>query len=102
MCPVMNNQRDGFMRYAISKSPVNYWPNRLNHIPPTPEAKGAFINFEQKVAGIKQRLNAPKFKEYYNQATLFLNSLARISPPSLSKFSTRIRPHGRRHLLRIE
>ena len=43
---------------------------------PVAEAKGAFINFEQKVAGIKQRLNAPKFKEYFNQAQLFLNSLA--------------------------
>jgi catalase len=64
------------MRYAINKSEVNYWPNRFNHIPPNPEAKGALINFEQKVAGIKQRLNAPKFKEYYNQAQLFLNSLA--------------------------
>ncbi len=27
-CPVMNNQRDGFMRQRISKGRVNYHPNR--------------------------------------------------------------------------
>src|SRR5271163_4899417 len=75
----MNNQRDGFMRYSINKSPVNYWPNRLNHIPPA-EEKGdlsaAYVAYEQKVAGIKKRLNGPKFQEYFNQAQLFVNSLA--------------------------
>jgi catalase len=84
----MNNQRDGFMRYAINKSEVNYWPNRLNHIPPAGESNdpsGVYFNFEQKVEGIKKRLNAPKFQEYFNQAQLFLNSLARTFPfpPSL-------------------
>ena len=78
----MNNQRDGFMRYTINKSVVNYWPNRLGEIPPAEEKNdlaGAYVSFEQKVAGIKKRLNAPKFKEYYNQATLFVNSLARMT-----------------------
>jgi len=78
----MNNQRDGFMRYTINKSVVNYWPNRFGNIPPADETTGAtgtYVSYEQKVAGIKKRLNAPKFKEYYNQAQLFLNSLARIS-----------------------
>ena len=77
----MNNQRDGFMRYTINKSEVNYWPNRFNHIPPAEEKKdmtGAYFNFEQKVEGIKKRLNGPKFKEHFNQAQLFLNSLARM------------------------
>jgi catalase len=77
----MNNQRDGFMRYTINKSNVNYWPNRFNHILPAEErkekTKGVYFNFEQKVDGIKKRLNAPKFKEFFNQAQLFLNSLAR-------------------------
>jgi catalase len=75
----MNNQRDGFMRYPITKSVVNYWPNRFGNVPPADETSkpdSGFINFEQNVAGIKKRLNAPKFKEYYNQAQLFINSLA--------------------------
>jgi len=75
----MNNQRDGFMRYTINKSVVNYWPNRLNHIPPAEEKgdlTGAYVTYEQKVAGIKKKLNGPKFKEYFNQAQLFVNSLA--------------------------
>ena len=77
----MNNQRDGFMRYSITKSVVNYWPNRFGNVPPADETSNpdsGFIHFEQKVAGIKKRLNAPKFQEYYNQAQLFVNSLARM------------------------
>jgi catalase len=76
----MNNQRDGFMRYTITKSKVNYWPNRFHNVPPAGETKnapGTLISFEQKVEGIKTRLNGPKFKEYYNQAQLFVNSLSR-------------------------
>ena len=83
----MNNQRDGFMRYPITKGPVNYWPNRFNNVPPADERKdatGAFINFEEKVAGIKKRLNAPKFKEHFNQAQLFINSLSRTFLPQYS------------------
>jgi catalase len=69
------------MRYPITKSVVNYWPNRFGNVPPADETSNpnsAYINFEEKVVGIKKRLNAPKFKEYYNQAQLFVNSLARM------------------------
>jgi catalase len=83
----MNNQRDGFMRYPITKGPINYWPNRLEHCPPQGEVKGAFVPFEEKIAGIKKRLNAPKFQEYFNQAQLFLNSLARTYLLNLTNFS---------------
>jgi len=38
----------------------------------------------EKVIGIKQRANGPKFKEHYNQAQLFFNSLA---------------PHEKEHLI---
>ena len=78
----MNNQRDGFMRYRIIKSKVNYWPNRFHQVPPageTEDAPSTFISFEQKVEGIKKRMNAPKFKEFFNQAQLFVNSLSRTT-----------------------
>jgi len=44
--------------------------------PPHPVAQGGFIEFQQKMAGIKVRMNGEKFKEHYNQAQLFYNSLS--------------------------
>ncbi|KAJ6566522.1 catalase-like domain-containing protein [Mycena capillaripes] len=76
VCPVMNHHRDGQHQTTINKSPVNYWPNRYGAGPPVPVAEGGYHEFAQKVAGIKQRVRAPKFQEHYNQAQLFVNSLS--------------------------
>jgi catalase len=98
----MNNQRDGFMRYTINTSVVNYWPNRFGNIPPSDDVNdstGAQISFEQKVVGIKKRLNAPKFKEHYNQAQLFINSLSRTSHMGIVKCSTRVPTFGQRNYI---
>jgi catalase len=61
------------MRYAINQFVVIYWPIRFRDVPPNRDH--AVFNFEEKVAGIKARLNAAKFKEYFNQAQTFVNSL---------------------------
>ncbi|KIK61290.1 hypothetical protein GYMLUDRAFT_166447 [Collybiopsis luxurians FD-317 M1] len=84
VCPVMNHHRDGQHQSRIHKSPVNYWPNRKSAGPPVPVEKGGYHDFAQKVAGIKQRIRTPKFQEHFNQAQLFVNSLA---------------PHERAHLI---
>ncbi|KAJ7706889.1 catalase-like domain-containing protein [Mycena rosella] len=76
VCPVMNHNRDGQHQTQINKCPVNYWPNRLNAGAPVPAAQGGYHEFAQKVVGIKQRLRAPKFREHFNQAQLFVNSLS--------------------------
>ncbi|KAH8673356.1 catalase [Xylariales sp. PMI_506] len=78
VCPVMNFNRDGQGRHRISKGTVNYWPNRFGIQPPAKPEEGAYPDFAQRVAGIKARAAGPKFKEHFNQAQLFLNSL---SPP---------------------
>lgn len=78
VCPVMNNNRDGAMRHTITRGTVNYWPNRLSAVPPATAAEGAYIDYPQKIAGIKARMRSKKFKEHFNQAQLFYNSL---SPP---------------------
>lgn len=75
-CPVLNFNRDGQMRHRISKGTVNYWPNRLQTAPPHPVSQGSYLDVAQKLAGIKARTEGAKFKEYYNQAQLFYNSLA--------------------------
>jgi len=74
----MNFNRDGAMNHHIHKGSVNYWPNRFES---TPHAKhtgetDAYREFSQSIVGVKERLNAPKFKEHFNQAQLFYNSLS--------------------------
>ncbi|KZV72231.1 catalase-domain-containing protein [Peniophora sp. CONT] len=75
VCPVMNFNRDGAMNHNINKGQVNYWPNRFGAGPPVPPDHGGYLEFAQKVEGIKQRVRGAKFKEHYNQAELFVNSL---------------------------
>jgi len=80
VCPYMNMNRDGAMRHRITKGKVNYWPNRFEGTPPVRKGDNvpAYDDYPQKVHGIKQRLQAPKFKEHINQATLFWNSMTPI------------------------
>ncbi|KZL80596.1 catalase 1 [Colletotrichum incanum] len=80
VCPVMNFNRDGQHRQTISKGNVNYWPNRHEAVPPANHSKvsGAYVDFAQKVEGIKQRTKSAKFKEHFSQAQLFFNSLSPI------------------------
>lgn len=76
VCPVMNQNRDGAMRHRITKGSVNYWPNRFEATPPAKVEDGAYEDLPVKIEGMKQRLRSKKFREHYNQAQLFYNSLA--------------------------
>jgi len=78
VCPVMNFNRDGAMRHTISKGKVNYWPNRFEAQPPATKEEGAYIDYPQKVQGIKQRAKSAKFKDHISQAQLFYNSLSEV------------------------
>ncbi|KAF3928042.1 Catalase-3 [Arthrobotrys entomopaga] len=83
VCPYLNMNRDGAMRHRITKGKVNYWPNRFEGTAPVRRAEEAtaipaYKEYPQQVIGIKQRLQAPKFKEHFNQATLFWNSMTNI------------------------
>ncbi|EON69022.1 catalase-1 [Coniosporium apollinis CBS 100218] len=76
VCPVMNHNRDGAMRHTIMKGTVNYWPNRFSAVPPAKKEEGGYVDYPEKVAGIKARMRSKKFREHYNQAQLFYNSLS--------------------------
>lgn len=76
VCPVMNNNRDGQLRHGITKGTVNYWPNRFSATKPATAEEGAYIDYPEKVQGMKARLRSKKFQEHYNQAQLFYNSLS--------------------------
>lgn len=84
VCPVMNFNRDGAMRHGISKGKVNYWPNRFEAQPPAQISEGAYIDYAQKVSGIKARAKSAKFKEHIRQARLFLNSLTPVERTHLT------------------
>ncbi|KAK5627799.1 hypothetical protein RRF57_003514 [Xylaria bambusicola] len=78
VCPVMNFNRDGQGRHTITKGTVNYWPNRFEARPPATYQEGAYQDPPFSVQGIKARTKSAKFREHYNQAQLFYNSL---TPP---------------------
>lgn len=75
VCPVTNNQRDGFMRQKINKGQVNYYPNRFG-CPALADPSRAYTHAPVPVHGPKLRARGPKFAEHYRQATLFFNSLS--------------------------
>ena len=76
VCPVHNNQQDGYMRMDNPKGRVNYEPNSLAGGCPmqSPDRMKAFISHAQNVSGPKIRERSPSFQEHYSQATLFWNS----------------------------
>lgn len=83
VCPVMNFNRDGAMRHTIAKGKVNYWPNRFEAQPPATKEEGGYVEYAQKVEGIKERAKSAKFKEHFSQAQLFYNSLAEVEKTHL-------------------
>ncbi|KAL7920191.1 catalase-like domain-containing protein [Trichoderma austrokoningii] len=83
VCPVMNFNRDGAMRHTISKGKVNYWPNRFEAQPPATEEEGGYVDYPERVIGIKERAKSAKFKEHFSQAQLFFNSLSQIEKAHL-------------------
>jgi len=74
VCPVFNNQRDGPHRMTINSSHVNYSPNRFGC--PALDKQNGYVHAPVMVHGPKIRAKGPKFFEHFNQARLFLNSLA--------------------------
>src|SRR6201996_6889637 len=78
VCPVMNHNRDGAMRHTITKGTVNYWPNRFEAVPPAKPEEGGYVDYPEKIAGMKARMRSKKFREHYAQAQLFYNSLSEV------------------------
>ncbi|KAI0480710.1 catalase [Xylariaceae sp. FL0804] len=85
VCPMMNFNRDGQGRHTITKGTVNYWPNRFQARPPAQAHEGAYVEPPMSVSGTKARTQGAKFREHYNQAQLFYNSL---TPPEKSHLAS--------------
>jgi len=84
VCPVMNFNRDGALRHTIAKGKVNYWPNRFEAQPAATKEEGGYVDYPQKVNGIKVRGKSEKFKEHVSQAQLFYNSLSEVEKSHLT------------------
>jgi len=85
VCPVHNNQQDGYMRMDNPKGRVNYEPNSLGGGCPMQSADKmrAFMSYAQHIGGPKVRERSPTFNEHYSQATLFWNSQTDIEKKHL-------------------
>ncbi|NLV17176.1 MAG: catalase [Syntrophomonadaceae bacterium] len=80
VCPIHNNQRDGYGRQTINVGQVAYHRNALANNSPYPvsEQEGGYVHHQEKVEGHKIRARSDSFKDHFSQAALFWNSM---SPP---------------------
>ncbi len=78
VCPVHNNQRDGFHRQAIPRGRVAYDPNSLAGGCPFQAGTSGYVSFPQPVEGDKVRGKPEKFSEHFGQARLFWKSQSAI------------------------
>ncbi len=74
VCPVHNNQRDGFHRQAIPRGRVAYDPNSLAGGCPFQAGTSGYVSYPQPVEGDKVRGKPEKFSEHFGQARLFFRS----------------------------
>ncbi|KAL9089279.1 MAG: hypothetical protein Q9165_005847 [Trypethelium subeluteriae] len=84
VCPYLNHNRDGAMRHTINRGTVNYWPNRFDAVAPAKPEEGGYVDYPQKVEGIKTRMRSKKFRDHISQAQLFYNSMS---------------PHEKKHII---
>lgn len=86
VCPVMNHIRDGAAQHRITQGKINYWPNRAGIVPPASEpGEGGYVEYAEKVEGMKVRLNSTKFLEHFSQAQMFWNSMSPIEKEHITK-----------------
>lgn len=80
ICPIHNNQRNGFSRQTINVGQVSYHKNSLANNTPSPSTatEGGFVHYEEKVEGRITRARSKSFDDHFSQARLFWNSM---SPP---------------------
>jgi catalase len=78
VCPVHNNQLDGYMRQSIHVGRTSYFPNSLGDNSPTPasEADGGYVSYPAEVSGKKVRVRSESFNDHFTQARFFFKSLS--------------------------
>lgn len=75
ICPVHNNQLDGYMRQAIHVGRASYFPNSIDGNTPAPDEAAGFTSHPAPVSGSKVRVRSESFNDHFSQARLFYVSL---------------------------
>lgn len=78
VCPVHNNQRDGYGRRTINVGNVAHHRNAMANNSPYPvnEEAGGYVHYQEKVEGNKIRARSESFNDHFSQAKLFWNSMS--------------------------
>lgn len=72
------------MQYNVYKGAVAYFPSSIGKPPEvTPPEQGGYIEYPEKVNGIKVRGRSPSFFDFYSHAQLFWNSLTEAEQQQL-------------------
>ncbi|MBV7533745.1 catalase HPII [Chitinophaga sp. sic0106] len=76
IAPVHNNQRDGYMRQAINRSPASYEPNTVAGGCPYQAMmkQGGYTSYQERVDAHKVRGRSESFFDHFSQAALFFHS----------------------------
>ncbi|KAL2054542.1 hypothetical protein ABVK25_005290 [Lepraria finkii] len=72
--PIMNQNRDGQGQHRITAGSIGYWPNRKEAVPSAKPSECGYVDYPEKIAGTKVRLESKKFKDHTSQAQLFWKS----------------------------
>jgi catalase len=86
ICPVHNNQVDGFMRRDIPVGRATYFPNSIDEDSPepVPPSQGGFESYPESISGRKVRARAESFNDHFTQARLFYKSLSEVEQKLLA------------------
>lgn len=78
VCPIHNNQRNGYSRQTINLGRISYHKNSLADNTPSPSTakEGGFVHYEEKVEGRVIQARSPSFNDHFSQARLFWNSMS--------------------------
>ncbi|PKQ29250.1 MAG: catalase HPII, partial [Actinobacteria bacterium HGW-Actinobacteria-10] len=75
LAPVHNYQGQSMHRQTISPGKAQYWPNSFGGPHPTGPGGGGFEHYQERIDAHVIRNRSEKFRDFYNQARLFWNSL---------------------------
>ncbi len=76
LAPVVNNQRDGFMRQTIDRGKTAHSPNTMSGGCPFQAGRmqGGFHSYPERIDAHKIRERSRSFLDHFSQAKLFFNS----------------------------
>src|SRR5690554_1075272 len=80
VCPIHNNQRDGYMRQTINRGKSSYSPNSVGEGYPVQakESEGGFVSHYEKIDGHKIRSRSKSFIDFFSQPAMFWRSQTEV------------------------